>query len=353
MKSIVYFARLSGSDPKQRLSALTRLLEASAGELKYRTDEIIPVKLTIGDSQCVHYVKPELVKVVISALKAKKTRPFLFDTSVIYKGERQNAVDHLTLANNKGFGHSRVGAPFIIADGLFGADGKEYQIKSDCVHKVKVPSFVGSSDSIVVLSHVTGHILSGFAAAIKNVAMGVCCRPTKQVQHSSVRPSVFSDKCTSCGCCIKICPVSAISWKERKAYIDKDKCVGCGECLCACKFDAISISFEEEVDIFCRRIADTAAFILSKFKNRFFINFAFDITKECDCISSKSDEVISRDIGILASSDIVSVDKATADLANKEKDVFLEAQGKPEYHAMFEYAARCGLGDIGYKLESV
>ncbi|MCX5716271.1 MAG: DUF362 domain-containing protein, partial [Candidatus Omnitrophica bacterium] len=288
-----------------------------------------------------------------SVLKQRKTRPFLFDTSVIYKGQRQNAVDHLTLANNKGFGYSRVGAPFIIADGPFGADGREYHIKSKYISKIKTPSFVGTTDSVVVLSHVTGHILSGFAAAIKNVAMGMCCKPTKQVQHSSVKPSVFADKCTSCGSCLKICPVEAISWKDRKAFIDKNICIGCGECLCACNFDAVSISFEEEVEVFCSRIAETAGFIMSKFKNRFFINFALDITKECDCISSKNDEIISRDLGILASTDMVSVDKATVDLVNKEKDVFLEAQDKREYHGMLEHAAKAGFGNLEYNLKSI
>ncbi len=353
MKSDVYFIRIKNSDIKEKQSALIRLIEAMDPFSVYKTDEIIPVKLTIGDSQCVYNLSPELVKAVITELKKKKTRPFLFDTNVIYKGERSNAVDHLNLANNKGFGHSKTGAPFIIADGLFGQDGKGHDIKSAHLDRIKVPSFIGMLDSLVVLSHITGHIVAGYAGAIKNVAMGMSCRSTKQVQHSSLKPHVIKDKCTACGCCVSTCPVAAISWKDKRAFIDEEVCIGCGECLCACKFDAIFVNWKENVLVFSERMVEAAGAILSRFKNKFFINFAFDITKECDCISSKSDQIISQDIGIFASTDIVSIEKATSDLVNKDEDTFLKAQGRGEYHQMLEYASKKRLGNLVYNLKII
>jgi uncharacterized protein len=352
-KGEVYFAKVSNKDIKEKVSALQRVLEAAAPFSSYEQGEIIPVKITIGDSQCVYHLAPELAKTVVAELKKKKTRPFVFDTNVMYKGGRSNAIDHMGLANNKGFSHSKIGAPFIIADGLLGQDGKEYEIKAPHINRVKVPSFVGMLDSLVVLSHVTGHILSGYAGAMKNVAMGMACRSTKQVQHSSVKPHVINDKCTACGCCIKICPVDAIVLKNDKASIDQKICVGCGECLCACKFFAIFINWGEEALTFCKRTVEVTEFILSKFRNRFFINFAFDITKECDCISTKADKIIGEDLGILASTDIVSLDKATVDLTNQKEDIFFKAQSKSEYHQMLEYAAKNGLGNIEYDLRTV
>lgn len=353
MKSKVYFARLNDNGLKERVFALSNIIKAADPFEAYKKDEIIPVKLTIGDSQCVHHMNPELVKSVVAELKKKKTRPFLFDTNVIYKGERLNAVDHLTLVNNKGFGHSKTGAPFVIADGLFGMDGKDHHIKSEYISKMKIPSFIGMLDSLVVLSHVTGHILSGYAGALKNVAMGMCSRPTKQVQHSSLRPGIIAGKCTGCGCCIAICPAQAISREKEKAFIDALACVGCGECICACKFDAVLINWEEDIPTFCRRMVEVADLVLSKFKNKFFINFAFDVTKECDCISTKSDEIVSRDIGILASVDPLALDRATVDLINEKEDIFLKAQGRSEYYKMFEYASRKGLGNLEYDLKAV
>jgi len=214
MKSDVYLARTD--DKKNRVSSLLRLLKTIDPFSSYKKDEFIPVKLTIGDSKCVYHVSPELVKTLINQIKNKKAKPFLFDTNVIYQGSRLNAVDHLTLAQNKGFSHSRVGAPFVIADGMFGQDGNEYDVDSKYIKKIELPSFIGMLDNLVVLSHVTCHILAGYAGALKNVAMGMACKPTKQVQHSSLKPHVLEENCTSCGCCIEICPAKAISNKKSR-----------------------------------------------------------------------------------------------------------------------------------------
>jgi len=351
MKSDVYFIKTKGNNPQDRVSFLLKLLKGANPFSAYKKDEFIPLKLTIGDTKCIHHIKPELIKIVISEIKKKKSRPFLFDTNVIYNGSRLNAVDHLSLVQNKGFSHSRIGAPFIIADGVFGQDGKEYKIDSDYIKKIKIPSFIGMVDNLVVASHITCHILAGYAGAFKNVAMGMATRATKQVQHSSLKPHIIDQKCTSCGCCIEICPAQAISFADNgKALIDKPKCIGCGECLCACKFDAIFINWDEDRDVFAKRIAEVAGFILSKFKNKFFINFAFDITKECDCISTKNEEIICKDIGILASKDIIAVEKATIDLINKNEDIILKEKSIDSYKTTLEYAHRKGLGNLDYNL---
>lgn len=351
--SRVYFSKVESPETGKRIQALKKILEKAAPELEYQKKEIVPVKITIGDSTCIYNLQPELVKLVITHIKSKGAKPFLFDTNVIYKGERQNAVDHLTLAQNKGVSHTKVGAPFIVADGLLGQDGKEFNLHAANIKKVKVPSFVGMLDSILVLSHATGHILSGYAGAIKNVAMGISCRPTKQMQHSSFKPSVIDKKCTSCGCCIAICPVKAISSPNTKAYIEEAICIGCSECLCACKFDAISVNWKEDASVFTKRMTEVANFVLGKFKNKFFINFAFDITKECDCISTKNEKMIASDIGILASSDIVALDKATADLANQKKILPSLKETKSLYEKMFTYASQLGMGNMEYDLINV
>lgn len=350
MKSDVYFIKVDSPDTQQRLQALKKVLDKTLPFSAYKKGEFIPVKLTIGDSMCVYNLSPELVKLIVSEIKKNQAKPFLFDTSVIYSGQRQNAVDHLTLAQNKGFGYTRVGAPFIIADGLFGQDGREFAVNRPDIHKIKVPSFVGMLDSLVVLSHVTGHIVSHYAGAIKNVAMGMSCRPTKQVQHSSLKPSVVTNKCTACGCCIAVCPVKAISLVKTKAFIEQKLCIGCGECICACKFDAVYINWHEDPHVFCKRMADVANFTLSKFKNKIFFNFAFDITKECDCISTKDEKIVSANLGILASGDIVSIDKATTDLVNKNRESDFFSAKSDIYEKMLDYAQEKGLGNLEYNL---
>ncbi len=365
MRSDVYFIKMGSSDIEERVAVLKRLLEKINPLLGYKKEEFIPVKLTIGDSACVYNLSPDLVKVIVSEVKKFGAKPFIFDTSVIYKGERQNAVDHLNLAQSKGFGHNRVGAPFIIADGVFGQDGREFAINKKDINKIKVPSFIGVVDSLLVLSHVTGHIVSRYAGAIKNVAMGMSCRPAKQIQHSSLKPSVVEKKCVACGCCISICPVKAISRDvgpvprmgrnagdivKNKVFIDSQLCVGCGECICACKFDAIYINWHEDAHVFCRRMAETANFILSKFKNKYFVNFALDITQECDCISAKDEVMAAANLGILASNDILSLDKATMDLVNNGKKSDYFSSKNDIYRNMFEYSKDLGMGNLEYNL---
>ncbi len=267
MKSEVYFVPVKSKDIKERCLGLEKLLAHTKPFAEYKKDEFVPVKLTIGDLACVYNIIPELVKIIIAGIKARKAKPFLFDTNVIYQGERMNAADHLNLVQPKGFCHTKVGAPFIIADGVFGRDGHHFKIQSDIIKEIKVPSFVGMLDSLVVLSHATGHIVSGYAGAIKNIAMGMVARSTKQVEHSSLKPSVIEKKCTVCGCCIKICPAAAISFGKEKAFIDQKLCLGCGECLAACKFHAIYVNWHEDAGIFARRMVEVAASILDKFKN--------------------------------------------------------------------------------------
>ncbi len=50
--------------------------------------------------------------------------------------------------------------------------------------------------------------------------------------------------CVACGCCAKICPVTAIEiYKGRYAEIDGSSCVGCGKCALECPAGVIDIIY--------------------------------------------------------------------------------------------------------------
>jgi len=348
MASDVYFIPVQETDLVKRRTALSCLLEALAPHHAFEEKEIVPLKITVGDATCVHHMHPELVKAVVASVKERGARPFLFDTSVIYEGQRRNAVDHLNLVEKKGFGAAAVGAPFVVADGVLGLDGTEHRIEGRHIKTVRVPSFVGYLESLLVLSHSTGHVFTGYAAAIKNVGMGMSCRPTKQALHSSMKPRILTPKCAACGGCIKICPVGAVAaGKAGKAVIDQKKCVGCGECLCACTFDAVEVNWDEDLDVFHERMVDVARFILAQFKRKLFITFAFDMTKECDCISTKDDKMVMPNLGILASEDIVSVDQAAVDMIGDDNPYLQEHAA---YKHMLAYAQETRLGSRRYRL---
>ena len=85
MKSDVYLIETKTNDLEARHEALHKLLGKISPFKDYKKDEFIPIKLTVGDSQCVYNIQPELVKTIISEIKKLKAKPFLFDTNVIYK----------------------------------------------------------------------------------------------------------------------------------------------------------------------------------------------------------------------------------------------------------------------------
>lgn len=53
---------------------------------------------------------------------------------------------------------------------------------------------------------------------------------------------IDKSKCISCGTCVAICPVDAISFdKDGKAVIDKNICIHCGTCQASCPVNAIDL----------------------------------------------------------------------------------------------------------------
>lgn len=57
------------------------------------------------------------------------------------------------------------------------------------------------------------------------------------------RRAVVDDiACVACGCCVKVCPLSAIQiWRGVRAVVNADKCVGCGKCAKECPASVIEI----------------------------------------------------------------------------------------------------------------
>ena len=58
----------------------------------------------------------------------------------------------------------------------------------------------------------------------------------------SKKYAVIGKNCVACGCCVKVCPLGAISiYCGVYAVVDKNKCVGCGKCAKACPASVIEI----------------------------------------------------------------------------------------------------------------
>ncbi|NLM62461.1 MAG: 4Fe-4S binding protein [Clostridiales bacterium] len=57
------------------------------------------------------------------------------------------------------------------------------------------------------------------------------------------KATVGREYCVACGCCVKVCPKSAVHIvKGIFAEVDFEKCIGCGKCARECPASVIAIS---------------------------------------------------------------------------------------------------------------
>lgn len=365
MKSAVYFASLRAFSDHESTTAKVRRLFDSAG---FR-DVIAPkdrtaIKLHFGETGNDGFISPVYVRQVVDKITACGALPFLTDTNTLYMGSRSNAVEHIRTAILHGFDYAVAGAPVIIADGLDGKNTRKVTIKKKHFRDVIIAGDITAADSMIVLSHFKGHIVSGFGGAIKNLAMGCAPPAGKRAQHNA-RPFTITEKCTGCASCMKVCPEGAIAVKKKKSVIDLKRCIGCFECMHACPEHAIDIDWETEIPEFMERMVEYAYGALQGKENRSgFMNFLIRITPDCDCFPF-SDAPIVPDIGILASSDPVAIDAASFDLVNQQQgfsdslltahhhrggDKFKGVHAQTDGEGQLRYAEEIGMGSRSYEI---
>lgn len=319
--------------------------------------ELVGIKVHFGEEGNTAFVSPLFIRAIVDEVIKLGGKPLLFDTNTLYKGERENARDHLLLALRHGFSFEVVNAPIMIADGLKGKDYVEVPVSGRHFKTVRLGSLLKQLDSCIVVSHVKGHSSAGFGGAIKNISMGFASRSGKQQMHSDVRPVVDESKCIGCGTCLEWCPVQAITIDAGlKAYIDHSICIGCGECRVTCPEGAIDISWETTPRLLQEKMAEYALGSVTLLKGKVsFINFLISITPDCDCWEW-SEPYLVDDIGVLASTDPVAIDQASCDLLNEEwrkkggKELWKDLYPKIDWTIQLKHAEEIGVGTRKYEL---
>ena len=357
MSKVYYIRAKEGEDATTLASKAIRLLKKIPSLGSIKKNDFVGIKTHFGEKGNIGHVSADVVKDIAKFLKKKSGYVFTTDTNTLYRsGSRSNSVDHISLACEHGFGLSRTGVPAIIADGLTGRNFVAVKIPGKHLKSVKIASDIVNSDFLLYLSHMTGHMQTGFGAALKNMGMGCASRAGKLEQHSSVLPTVTVTKCTGCGDCIKWCPTDAIKIERGKAVILQKKCIGCGECTVACKVNAIEIKWNESIRNMQEKMAEYA-FGVAEATGRHrmcCVNFLTHITKDCDCMT-KDEPPVCGDIGIMASADPVALDKASVEAiikANK-KDVFKIGYPNIDWSVQLKHAEALGLGKRSYRLEEI
>ena len=291
------------------------------------------------------------MRVVCAAIINRGAKVFLSDANTLYRGKRLNSKDHLEIAYKHGFTKEVTGVDVIIPDDNKKEDKIEIPVDLKFIKVAKIARVFIAADAFVAVSHFKGHILTGFGGTIKNIGMGCATREGKLAQHCDLSPVVHVDKCIGCGECAIVCPVKAIRIENKKSVIDKTKCIGCASCLAACPTMAMFIDFAAGDKTQGKMTEYCLAVLKEKKEKSGFINFAIKINKECDCWGVDNPQ-IAPDLGILASLDPVSIDKASLDLVNKAngKDIFKAVHPDQDGMKQLNYAQEIGLGSLDYEL---
>ncbi|MDH4067982.1 MAG: DUF362 domain-containing protein [Dehalococcoidia bacterium] len=324
----------------------------------------VAVKVHMGEYGGSAYLQPPIVRRVCDLIKKAGGKPFVTDTTTLYPFGRFTASQYLATAARNGFTQESVGAPVVIADGEQGYDGEWVAVPrqvSDCsLNKIKIASRIFGTDCMVVLTHLKGHELASFGGSIKNVAMGCVTKESKAAQHRANRAMIDISRCNGCGQCVDACAFGALSLVEEKMVLDDEKCMDCSHCLYVCPEDVYSVppGAKERFQVY---LAHAAAGVLSRFQSKVaFINFIQDVVPMCDCVTPSGFPVV-PDIGILASTDVVAVDKASLDLIAQSRplgkfadirspDILGKINGTDSL-VQIRTAHELGLGNMAYELE--
>lgn len=299
MKSKVFFSE----DP----TLVTELFDAAEIGTIFSPDDPVALKIHFGEPGNTAYLKPHEVEPIALRIESLGGKPFYADCNTLYPGPRKETKTHLAVAIDHGYKKDIAGADAFIPE-----EDDSITVDVNLKHFKKV--YLGNiySDTIIALSHFKGHEVAGFGGAIKNLGMGIANRFGKLKMHQD---------CKNC--------------KEAKTC-DKN------ETVTACWGGSSQLVQEKIVEY---------AYGATRNKKCAYINYIIRVSPQCDCYGF-TDAPIVEDIGILASFDLVAIDKASVDLVNKKagKDIFRSLYPDVDWTVQLRYAEEIGLGTKEYDL---
>ncbi len=223
---------------------------------------------------------------------------------------------------------------------------------------------------LIDFSHVKGHGTCGYGGACKNLAMGCVTQATRRDIHGLEGGINWDEKaCDQCETCIDECRYEANKFTDEGIYeLFFHHCTLCQHCVEVCPNNALTFSTKSFLD-FQKGMAIATEEVLKNFskENVFYINVLLNITMLCDCWGMSTPSLV-PDIGILASDDLVAIEKASLDMIKSEellpnslpegrelregKHLFEKIWGKDPFVQITELEKK-GLGSIDYEIKEV
>jgi uncharacterized Fe-S center protein len=307
----------------------------------FASGDNVGIKLHWGERGNKGFLPPDYAKEIAGWLIAQGTKPFVFDTTVLYSGGRRTAEDSLHTAARHGYTADFLGCPVIIADGMDGRDIVSIPAGYKYYETVQVGNVFDKAHGFVIFSHFKGHMVSLFGGAIKNISMGFASRAQKQRMHSDYHPVLNHKKCTRCGICVEICPTKAagISEPDYPVY-DLKKCIGCAQCIAMCPELALQIFWDSDMTVFQEKLVETAAAVWKKIQGKtIVINSLLNITTECDCLPGNH-PIIGKDCGFIGGYHPVEVDEESLKMTGA--DIFEKVHPGVPWRRQFSYSREIG-----------
>ena len=290
-ESIVYFTRDLSAE------GLRKLYRRVCGQISGK----VAVKLHTGEKYGPNIIPTEWVE---NLIRTELPGASIVETNTFYEGDRYTTELHRETLKVNGWTF----CPVDITDSTGTASlpvrgGKWFT-------EMSVGKTLPDYDSLVVLTHFKGHTMGGFGGSNKNIGIGCADgRIGKAMIHSREGKDAQGDE--------EMWDIAEEELMER-----------------------ISESTKATIDYFGKKTA--------------FLNVMRTMSVDCDCAGCLAEQVVTPNVGILASLDIVALDQACIDLvfALNEKDGAALRERIITRHGLrqLSYMQELGMGNRKYLL---
>ena len=254
----------------------------------------VGIKLHTGEPHGSNLLPIALIK----GLQAEIPDSTIVECNVLYPGPRHETASHREVIKTNGFDF----CPVDIID-----EEGDVSLPVPGMKEVAVGDHLLRYDSLLVYTHFKGHAMGGFGGSLKNIGIGIASGRVGKKQ------------------------VHGFDFDQPDVYF----------------MDYIGPAFLE-------RMAESGKAIIDHFKGHItYINVLKNISIDCDCEGNGAPPKC-EDIGILGSTDIVAIDKASLDLvyklpAEQNRDIIERIESRSGRHQI-EYMKILGMGNTDYNL---
>ena len=263
----------------------------------------VGVKISTGESSKSYHLRPAFIKDLVD-----KVGGTLIECNKAYGGNRMSTADHRKAIAERGFDKI---AKVDIMD-------EEGDMQIPVVDKTHIQydivgTHIANYDFVINLAHFKGHVMGGFGGVLKNQSIGFASTRGKFNIHSAGETS------------------SHWVTAEQDAFLES----------MAAAAQAVHNYFKQEG------------------KDIVYIDVMNNMSVDCDCDGSPAAPKV-KDIGILASTDPVALDKACLDLVFGHVDAkgddakpLQERINRQHGTHIVDYAVKIGLGTDKYNLVNI